>query len=181
MLTTDQKGSIAELAIAAAAARLDIGVFKPLTDGERFDLIFNVTPGLLRVQCKWASMHGEVLVVRCYSCRRAREGLRQRAYTAGEVDLIAAYSSELDRCFVLPPPLFHERRTIHLRLSHSRNNQRTGINWADDFALEALHWLPQGAVAQLGERLAGSQKVTGSSPVGSINDEAAPEGRLRLL
>ena len=28
----------------------------------------------------------------------------------------------------------------------------------------------KGAVAQLGERLAGSQKVTGSSPVGSILD-----------
>ena len=33
-LTTDQKGGIAELAIAWEAAQLGIGVYKPLTDGE---------------------------------------------------------------------------------------------------------------------------------------------------
>ena len=52
-LTTDQKGAIAELAIAHAAAVLGVGVFKPLTDGERYDLIFDLRPRLLRVQCKW--------------------------------------------------------------------------------------------------------------------------------
>ena len=33
VLTTDQKGAIAEIAIATAAIRLGIGVFKPLSDG----------------------------------------------------------------------------------------------------------------------------------------------------
>jgi hypothetical protein len=35
----------------------------------------------------------------------------------------------------------------------------------------------RGAIAQLGERLAGSQKVTGSNPVGSIH-EAADEKEM---
>jgi PD-(D/E)XK endonuclease len=39
VLTTDQKGGAAELAIAHAAAELGVGVLKPLTDGERYDLI----------------------------------------------------------------------------------------------------------------------------------------------
>ena len=34
MLTTDQKGAVAELAIARAAAELGLGVFKPLTDNQ---------------------------------------------------------------------------------------------------------------------------------------------------
>jgi len=49
MLTTDQKGAVAELAIAHAAAELGLGVFKPLTDGERYDLIFETGSTLLRV------------------------------------------------------------------------------------------------------------------------------------
>ena len=53
VLTTDQKGAILELAIAREAAALGAGVFKALTDGERYDLIFDVRPRLLRVQCKW--------------------------------------------------------------------------------------------------------------------------------
>ena len=55
MLTPDEKGAIAELAIAHAASKLPIGVLKPLNDGERYDLVFDLRPSLLRVQCKWAS------------------------------------------------------------------------------------------------------------------------------
>jgi hypothetical protein len=35
VLTTNQKGAIAETAIAAAAVRLGIGVWRPLVDGGR--------------------------------------------------------------------------------------------------------------------------------------------------
>ncbi len=42
MLTPDQKGSIAEMEIATAAVKLGIGVFKPLSDGHRYDLIFDL-------------------------------------------------------------------------------------------------------------------------------------------
>jgi hypothetical protein len=48
MLTTDQKGAIAETAIALAAIKLGIGVSRPLGD-ERYDLIFDVGERLLPV------------------------------------------------------------------------------------------------------------------------------------
>jgi hypothetical protein len=51
-MTTDQKGAIAETAIALAAIKLGIGVFRPIGD-ERYDLIFDLRPKLCRVQCKW--------------------------------------------------------------------------------------------------------------------------------
>jgi hypothetical protein len=53
-MTTDQKGAIAEAAITAAAIRLGVGVYRPLFEGGRYDLIFEVGETLLRVQCKWA-------------------------------------------------------------------------------------------------------------------------------
>jgi PD-(D/E)XK endonuclease len=181
MLTTDQKGAVAETAIAFAAIKLGIGVYRPLFEGGRYDFIFEVDGDLYRVQCKWASLDGDVVDVRCYSSRRSRRGLVRRSYTQSEVDLIAVYCPPIDRCYVVPADRFHGHPTIRLRVAPSRNNQRIGVNWADDFAFERLTWLPnQGAVAQLGERLAGSQKATGSSPVGST-DEAAHDGRLRLL
>lgn len=69
MLTTDQKGSIAETAITAAAARLGIGVYRPITDGERYDLIFDLRPRLLRVQCKTASRPTAETPAGATSCR----------------------------------------------------------------------------------------------------------------
>jgi len=51
MLTTNQKGAVAETAIAHEAIKLGIGVYRPLCD-ERYDLIFDLGPTLVRVQCK---------------------------------------------------------------------------------------------------------------------------------
>jgi hypothetical protein len=136
VLTPDQKGAIAEAAISCAAARLGVGVSKPQTV-ERYDLLFDLRPRLLRVQCKWASRYGDIVIVRCYSARRTREGLLRRTYCAGEIDAIAAYCSELDRCFLLPLELFDRKSQIHLRLSETRNNQRLGVHWAAAFDFAA--------------------------------------------
>ena len=74
---------------------------------------------------------------------------------------------ELERCFLLPMGMFAARTYLQLRLAPSKNYQRARVNWADDYAFEAtLKRL--GAVAQLGERRAGSAKVRGSSPLGSM-------------
>jgi PD-(D/E)XK nuclease superfamily protein len=167
MLTTDQKGAIAEMGIAWHATQLGVDVYKPVAEGRRCDLIFDFDGRLWRVQCKWAPLEGGVLTVRCYSCRRAREGMRKRRYTPDEIDAFAAYCAELDRCYFLPIDRFPRRAQIRLRLAKTRNNQREFVNWAEDFEFAATLASPQGAVAQLGERMPGRHEVTGSSPVGS--------------
>ena len=116
MLTTDQKGGIAEMGIAWHATLLGVDVYKPMSEGGRYDLIFDFDERLWRVQCKWANRYGEVIIVRCYSARRAREGVRQRLYSPDEVDAFAAYCAELDRCFFLPIADVVGQRNIQLRL-----------------------------------------------------------------
>ncbi len=167
MLTSNQKGAIAEAAVTHAASKLGIGVLRPVMD-ERYDLVLDLRPQLVRVQCKWVCRLGGVINVRCYSSRRCREGFVKLSYTSDEVDAIAAHCSELDRCFFLPMRLFEARRNVQLRLAPAMNNQRAGVNWAADYDLESLdlHAL-RGAIAQLGERLHGMQEVAGSSPAGS--------------
>jgi hypothetical protein len=167
MLTTDQKGAAAETAIIHAATKLGIEVYQPVHEGGRYDLIFGLGSRLIRVQCKWASPNGDVLVVRCYSCRRAREGMRKRPYTPDEVDAIAAYSIDVDRCYFLPLSDIYRQTAIQLRLGPTANNQRLGINWATDYEFEARLGRPKGAIAQLGERVRGTHEVAGSSPAGS--------------
>ena len=137
-LSTDQKGAIAESAIVHAAIKLGIGVYRPLSHGERYDLILDVRSNLLRVQCKWAYQKGDVIGIRAYSCRRSRDGLLRRAYNPSEVDAFAAYCLPLDRCYWFPMEWLRGRKVVHLRLRPTRNNQRAGVNWADDFALDRL-------------------------------------------
>jgi hypothetical protein len=166
MLTTDQKGVLAEVKIAAIAVESGVGVFLPLGD-ERYDLILDLHPTLLRVQCKWAVRHGEVVTIRCRRCRRGRDGLIHRGYKPGEIDAIAAYCSELDQAYLLPLEMSVNRAAVQLRLSPCRNNQSRRINWARDFELGATLARLQGPIAQLGERLRGTQEVAGSIPAGS--------------
>jgi hypothetical protein len=63
--------------------------------------------------------------------------MMQRPYTADEIDAIAAYCGELDRCFLVPIGRFPRRSSIHLRLAPSRNNQRRRVVWAEDFEFAA--------------------------------------------
>jgi PD-(D/E)XK endonuclease len=94
MLTTDQKGNIAEAVIVAAAIKLGIDVYRPVGEGGRHDMIFEVDGRLFRVRCKWAPRHGDVVVLRCYSTRRNRDGLLRRKYVAGEIDVRGVLSRE---------------------------------------------------------------------------------------
>jgi PD-(D/E)XK endonuclease len=154
VLSTNQKGAIAESAITAEAVRLGVGVFRAVAD-ERYDLVLDIGARLLRVQCKTAAFNGDVLVIRCYSCRRTAGGMLKRSYTSDEIDAVAAYCDELGRCFLIPINRVDGLSTIQLRLVRAKNNQARRINWANDFEFAATLG-SLGAVAQLGERRAGS-------------------------
>ena len=151
-MTPDEKGSIAEAEIAAAAVRLGIGVLKPLNDGLRYDLIFDLHPQLLRVQCKWAVRRGEVVIVNCRTCRRGPDGYIRGNYSVGEIDAVAAYCADVDRCFVIPVDRVDGRPSIALRLSPTSEQPASGRELGRGLRLRGYTKTARGAVAQLGER-----------------------------
>jgi PD-(D/E)XK endonuclease len=165
VLTTNQKGAVAEAAITLEAVKLGIGVYAPC-GAERCDLIFDLRPRLVRVQCKSATTRNDVIVIPLFSSRRAAEGLRRTAYSAQEVDAFAAYSPETARCYFCEFAEVGHLLYVNLRLNPAKNNQLTGIRWARDYEFAATIGRP-GAVAQLGEHLHGMQKARGSSPLRS--------------
>ena len=150
-----QRGAVAEAAIAFEATKLQVGVFRTQTES-RSDLIFDTGTRLLRVQCKSAARQGDVVVIRCGSCRRTRDGYVRRSYTREETDVVAAYCHDTGVSYLLEPNVFEGHLVLQLRLAPSKNNQRAGINWAADFEF-AARLAALGAVAQLGERAAGSR------------------------
>jgi hypothetical protein len=158
-LTPSEKGAIAEAKICAAAVEAGIVVSRPISEGRRYDMIFDVGPRLLRVQCKWTPRSGGVVVLRARTSRFTPAGYVHTTYRSCEIDGIAAYCPELDTCFYVPIEDVAGRSVIHLRLSPAKNNQRTGVTMAAAYRL--------GAIAQLGERRTGSAKVAGSSPASS--------------
>ena len=142
-------------------------MFRPIGEGQRYDMVFDVAGRLLRVQCKWAPRQGDCVVVRAYSCRRAPEGLRTRSYTAEQIDAVAAYCPDTSDCYYLPVEMLAHQQFFHLRLAPARNGQRGAVRWAREFEFSTVDWRGLGAIAQLEERLSGTQEVGGSSPPSS--------------
>jgi hypothetical protein len=158
----NHKGNVAELAIATEAASLGLSVLKPLTEHERYDLVLGVAGRLLRVQCKWASRNGDVICVRPRSSYHSpTQGYVRSSYDRSQIDLLAVYCGDVERCYLLPVDMVAGQGVVHLRLARAKNNQRAALNWATDYEF-------RGAIAQLEERLTGSQEVVGSSPTSSI-------------
>jgi hypothetical protein len=73
-LTPSQKGAAAEAAIAAMAIELGLTVLRPLCEGRRYDLVIDLEPTLLRIQCKLARRLGGVLSVRLQTNRYTPAG-----------------------------------------------------------------------------------------------------------
>ncbi len=167
MLSSNRKGAIAETAIAAAATKLGIPVLRPIVEHGRYDLAFEIGSRILRVQCKWGGLSEDrsVIKINLQTSSLGAQGYVIRAYDADEIDLVAVYCGELDRCYLLPITLVAGRRGIYLRLSPARNGQRACTNLASDFEFA-------GAVAQLEERHAGSVEARGSSPLSSTSSNA---------
>ena len=167
---SNHKGAVAEAEIAAAATRLGIPVLKPLSEHGRYDLVFDLRRELARVQCKWGRLDrgGDIINVHVGGSRHTPRGYVLSSYAAGEIDFLAVYCGELDRCYLLPETLVVGKRGIHLRLVAPRNAQRACITLASDVEFP-------GAIAQLGERLSGTQEVAGSSPASSTPEDRVVE------
>jgi Pyruvate/2-oxoacid:ferredoxin oxidoreductase gamma subunit len=137
-LTPSQKGAAAEAGVTALAIQLGLTVLRPLCEGSRYDLIIDLEPQLLRVQCKFAQSLDGVLVVRLKTNRCTPRGYVSTTYTVAEIDAICAYSPGLHRCFLIPASEIAERAAIHLRLDPARNNQALGIKWARNYELATM-------------------------------------------
>lgn len=140
----NDKGNVAEMAIALKAMQCGLPVSKPMTEHTRYDLVFEINGELKKVQCKWGRLtqNDAVIDVNLASCRYTPAGRVITKYSPGEIDLVAVYCGGLDRCYLLPEHLFVDRGSTFLRLEPPKNGQRSCINLAADYEFK-------GAVAQL--------------------------------
>jgi prevent-host-death family protein len=148
------KGAVAELEIELAATRLRVPVLKPVAEHGRYDLGLEIGSRLFRVPCKWGRVDGDqaLVIVRVGGNRSTPGGYVRSVYRQDEIDLVAVYAGDIDRCYLLPMRVVEGRHEVRLRLREPANGQRAFINLASDFEFD-------GAVAQLA-------RATGWQPVG---------------
>jgi prevent-host-death family protein len=144
---------------------------------------FEIGDEIYRVQVKTARLlrGGGALIVRTESNRTTSDGYVRRTYKPGEIDLLAAYCHELDRCYLLPAEFVIERRAVQLRLEPARNGQRAGVNLASDYEFEgAVAQLARAPVWHTGGRGFESPQLHSQSRSSDEESVAADEFRNRL-
>jgi hypothetical protein len=137
-LTPSQKGAAAEAAITAMVIELGFTVLRPLCEGQRYDLVIDLKPELLRVQCKLARLIDGILLVNLKTNRCTPAGYVSASYTVDEIDAVAAFTPVLKRCFLLPISEVAGRSALHLRVAPTKNNQADRIRWAQEYELETV-------------------------------------------
>lgn len=102
----------------------------PVGEDWRFDLVVLKDEKLVRVQCKYVTSNGEVIVVPC----RSSNNWSVKRYTQDEIDWIAVYDATTDKCYYVPSSLLGTGRDcVSLRITPPKTQQIKGIRWAKDF------------------------------------------------
>jgi PD-(D/E)XK endonuclease len=134
-VNTIARGNAAEAAVLQALVAAGVSVLIPFGDGLPFDL-GAVVPGgaILRLQVKCGRIRNGCVEFNAASTDHGRGRLDYR----GRADVLAVHVASISRVFIVPVddcPVY----TGILRLDAPRNNQRRGVRFAEDYALE--RWL----------------------------------------
>jgi hypothetical protein len=135
MASLKTKGNLAELKVATDLVERGYCIAIPYGEDHDFDLILCREHKLERVQVKYSCSNGEVIPVKCYSHSLTNGRIRQtKRYTSTTIDWLAVYDATSDRCFYIPAAdLGPGKSILHLRLTDTKNCQRRGIRFAEDY------------------------------------------------
>jgi hypothetical protein len=85
----------------------------------------------------FANGDNPLLNARCVTSRHTPHGYRTTTYTAEQIDAIAAYAPDTDRCYLIPIDEVESRTVLNLRVAPTRNNQTQLVRWAKDYELDS--------------------------------------------
>jgi hypothetical protein len=106
-------------------------VLTPFGGGQPYDLVVDVDGRFLRIQCKTAWLVGRGCLA--FHCRSTDHG-RGRISYAGLADLFAVHLPPRDAIYLVPIDTV-PGRIGRLRLEPTKNNQRRGVRFAENYAI----------------------------------------------
>jgi hypothetical protein len=128
---TKNKGDIGVFRAQVDLAERGLGVLLPLTEHEAFDLVAYAGDRFFRVQVRYRAAVEGKLDIRFRSSWTDRHGTHVKQMNKSSIDVLCVYCPDTEKCYYVDPKKF--RSGVSLRISPTRNNQRSGVLWADDF------------------------------------------------
>ena len=134
-MSSKDRGDQSVAMILARLLESGYKVLLPFGDNGRYDLVVDRSGDFERLQCKTGSirngcLHFNTASITTYGGKRIK-----KYYTRNEIDYFAVYSPDLQETFIVPV----EDAYGTLRLDVPKNNQTSGIKWAEDFKFDMFY------------------------------------------
>jgi hypothetical protein len=132
-------GDRSTLAIILGLRTCAYGIYVPLGENTRVDLIIESGSGIRRVQCKTGRYrNGVVRFKTCSSyAHHPNPKVKTRNYL-GQVDDFAVFCPELGTVYLIPIEDLPYRSSASLRIDAARNNQRNGVRFAQVYEVAKI-------------------------------------------
>jgi hypothetical protein len=167
-MNTKLKGDIAEEAAVLKALKSGWGVLKPVGDRLAYDLVFDVSGALIRIQVKhaWFDQRTRNYVTDSRRTKTNRRRMVRSNYSASDFDFALLYVEAADVFYVFPSAVFVGYRSgIHLVEAEKRQRRPRSAEYRD-----AWNLIPQWAAR--GETCARSPVKFGETAGGVIPSQA---------
>lgn len=130
MASTNRKGDVSTLKIAAALALKGEVILIPFSGSERYDLALDRQGTLYRVQCKTGRFRDGAVVFNTCSMPQGK-----RRHYKGDVDAFGVYCAELDAVYLVPIDRIKATTACWLRVDPPKDNRRRKFNAASEFRI----------------------------------------------
>jgi hypothetical protein len=136
-MVTATRGNAAEARLLSEFVARGFDVLVPFGGGQPYDLAVDLGTMTLKIQCKtaWLTAGGSCLT---FNCRSTDHGRGRRPYD-GLADLFGVFLPPRDSVYLVPLDSvggFAGR----LRLEPTKNNQKRGVRFAEDFEIDCWTW-----------------------------------------
>lgn len=130
-----KKGNIGQFGVGLALSKLGYSVFTEEGDISKIDLIAEKNNLLLKIQCKAVTPINGVLKV---PLKKSGPNYQFR-YNSKMFDYFGIYDLEDNKVYLLSSKILNDHNTcLNLRKIKSKNNQTSGIKYAEDFLIEKI-------------------------------------------
>jgi hypothetical protein len=103
----------------------------PNTEHSAFDLVAYKDGTFKRVQVKYRASKNEKIEIPFRTSWADKNGTHTQDYDKNEIDLMCVYCPDTDKCYYVNPKDCN--KTFNIRLSLPKNNQKIGINLAENY------------------------------------------------
>jgi PD-(D/E)XK endonuclease len=127
---TKTKGDLGVLAAELDLFEKGLLILRPQTEHAPFDLVVYRDERFYRVQVKYRAAVDGLISFHLATCWADKHGVHVVPIDKSAIDILCIYSPDARRCYYLDPR--GPKKTVNLRLSPPRNQQKKNITWAHE-------------------------------------------------